>query len=39
MIKQINTEQDYSSALELAEYYFSNPSQKGTEDGNQFELL
>jgi HTH-type transcriptional regulator/antitoxin HigA len=39
MIKIIKTETEYEKALELAEYFFSNPPEKGTEEGDQLELL
>jgi HTH-type transcriptional regulator/antitoxin HigA len=39
MIKIIKTETEYEKALELADYFFSNPPTKGSSDGDQLELL
>jgi HTH-type transcriptional regulator/antitoxin HigA len=39
MIKIIKTEAEYEKALQLADYFFSNPPEKGTSEGDQLELL
>lgn len=39
MIKPIKSETDYENALILADHFFSNPPIKGSNEGDQFEIL
>jgi HTH-type transcriptional regulator/antitoxin HigA len=39
MIKVIKNETEYETALNMADAFFANPPQKGTQEADQFELL